>query len=155
MQNKIGFCLLLLSLTTASFGQLSQSDTVQSAPPVDYLKKSRHQKTAAWILTGLGTAGLVTTLGADMGQAVGDGFVTIFTLGTVEPEYKSYTGYYLVSAACIGAGIAYFVAASKNKRKAAALNTTTYFKMEKAYMVYGGAFHNQYYPAVAVSIHLP
>ena len=155
MTSKIIFCLLLLSFTITSFGQLSGSDTLPPLTKADYLKKSRHQKTAAWILTGVGTVGLMTTLGADMGQAIGGGLTTIVSLGTVEPEYKSYTGYYLLSAACIGAGIGYFVAASKNKKRAAALNVTTYFKIEKAQMAYGTSFNNQYYPAAAIRIQLP
>ena len=149
------FLSLLMAFTINTFGQQLGIDSSRPVLPIDYLKKSKHQNTAGWILTSIGTAGLVVTLGADMGQTLGGGVITVMSLGTVEPEYKSYTGYYLLSAACLGAGIAYFVAASKNKKRAASLGPSAYLKIEKAHMVYGATCSNQYYPAVALRIRLP
>ncbi len=51
-------CFLLLIVSAASFSQQTESNPSQSTPDIDYLKKSKHQKTAAWILTSAGTVGL-------------------------------------------------------------------------------------------------
>ena len=104
---KIFVLTSLLVFTTASFGQ--QVVPKQPLTQADYLKKSKKQKTAAWILTGAGTACLIVTTVADAGQSVNGGLTTLFSLGIVEPEYKSYTVPYLLSAACAISGIYLFI----------------------------------------------
>jgi hypothetical protein len=69
------------------------------------------------MLTGAGMVGLLLTSGAEVGEAVGDGMVSLFSFGTVEPEYKSYTVRYLLSATALRTGVALFIASSKSKRK--------------------------------------
>lgn len=143
---------LFLVLTAPSFAQQTETAPAPPLTKADYLRKSKHQKTAAWILTGAGTMGLIGTAVADMSQVTGGIFVTIVTVGTVEPDYKSYAGYYLVSAACLGAGITYFIVAGKNKRKAKALSA--YIKMESATALHSAGFSRRSYPSVAVKIRL-
>ncbi|MBD0280438.1 MAG: hypothetical protein ICV51_14335 [Flavisolibacter sp.] len=154
MMKKVILSILLLSFTALSFSQQTETEPSQTAPNVDYLKRSKHQKTAAWILTSAGTVGLLVTMMSDAAQAVGGGLTTVFSLGTVEPEYKSYTAYYLLSAAGVGAGIGFFIAAGKNKRKAMAMDASTYLKMERAPVVQSGSIRNQPYPSVAVRMTL-
>ena len=144
--------LLLTCFTATAFSQ-------QLPPPPkltyhDYLQKSKKQKTAAWVLTSAGTVGLMATLGADLGQALGGGLTTVISLGTVEPEYKSYTVPYLLSAACLVGGIGFFVAASKNKQRARSLYPSAVFKMEKAPVLQANGIKNQHYPSIAVNISL-
>jgi len=147
---KIIISTLLLAFATASFSQ--QSAPKQHWTETDYLKKSKKQKTAAWIFTGAGTAGLIVTLAADASQAVGGGLITVFSLGTVEPEYKSYTVPYLLSAACVVSGVYLFVASSKNKKKAK--RASVFINMEKATVLQGMAISNQSFPALGVKISL-
>lgn len=151
MQKKMMVCLLLVATTLMAAGQQT-SPTPQQPAPVNYLKKSKNQKTAAWILTGAGTAGLFITLSADMSQAVGGGLTTVFSLGTVEPEYKSYTVPYILSGAAIVGGVTLFLAAAKNKDRARA--ATTYLKMERTEQVQQGKLTRQAFPAVGVRMGL-
>jgi len=138
---KIIVLSLLLVFATASFSQ--QSFQKQSLLQTDYLKKSKHQKTAAWILTGAGTAGLAITLASDATRA-------IFSIGTVEPEYKSYAVPYLLSAACVVGGIYLFIASSKNKKKAKA--ASAFINMEKVPVLHGTSVINQSFPVIGVKI---
>ncbi|HZH94878.1 MAG TPA: hypothetical protein VEY06_03295, partial [Flavisolibacter sp.] len=99
---KISILLIVILSALISLAQ----DTTAGKPSIeiDYLKKSKQQKTAAWVLTGAGTVGLLTTLLADATQTVGGAFVTAITLGSVEPENKSYAVPYLLSSAAIIGG---------------------------------------------------
>jgi hypothetical protein len=147
---KIIILPMLLAFVAASFGQ--QITPKQNWTETDYYKKSKKQKTAAWIFTGAGTAGLIVTSIADASQALSGGFTTVFSLGTVEPEYKSYTVPYLLSAACVISGIYLFVASSKNKKKAKA--ATVFINMEKTPVLQQTIISNQSFPAVGVRISL-
>jgi cytochrome bd-type quinol oxidase subunit 2 len=147
---KIIISTMLLAFATASFCQ--QVAPKQHWTETDYYKKSKKQKTAAWILTGAGTAGLIITTIADAGQSVNGGLTTLFSLGTVEPEYKSYTVPYLLSAACVISGIYLFIASSKNKKKAKA--ATVFINMEKAPVLQQAMIRNQSFPALVLKISL-
>ncbi len=103
------------------------------------------------MLTGAGTAGLIATLGADASQAIGGGLTTVFSLGTVEPEYKSYTVHYLLSAAAIIGGITLFTASSKNKRKAKTL--IAFINMETAPVIQQNKISSQSFPVMGLKVH--
>src|SRR4030095_3314674 len=147
---KIIILQMLLAVVAASFGQQITPKPLWTES--DYYIKSKKQKTAAWILTGVGTAGLIVTLAADAGQALGGALTTAFSVGTVEPEYKSYTVPYVLSAATLIGGIYLFVASSKNKKKARAASVT--INMEKAPTLRGTVLSNHSFPAVGVRIRL-
>src|SRR4029078_10019706 len=100
---KIIILTMLLAFVAASFGQ--QITPNQDWKETNYYKKRKKQKTAAWILTGVGTAGLLLTAVADAGQVITGALVTVISVGTYEPEYKSYTVPYVISAACVVSGI--------------------------------------------------
>ena len=147
---KIIILTMLLAFVAASFGQ--QITPNQDWKETNYYKKSKKQKTAAWILTGVGTAGLLVTAVADAGQVMTGALVTVISVGTYEPEYKSYTVPYVISAACVVSGIYLFIASSKNKRKAKA--ATAFIDMETAPVLQGTVFNKQSFPVVGVKIHL-
>ncbi|HLF45593.1 MAG TPA: hypothetical protein VI548_04175 [Chitinophagaceae bacterium] len=142
--------LMLLVLPIVSFSQQAQ----QAAMPVntDYLKKSKTQKTAAWIITGAGSMGLLVTALADASQETSGALVTFFSLGTVEPTYKSYTGLYLASAALTAVGISFFITSANNKKKA--ISATTSFKMEKSPTLQNGKLSSHASPALSLKINL-
>ena len=142
--------MVLFAFGATSFGQ--QAVPKQHWTDSEYYKKSKKQKTAAWLLTGAGTAGLFITLLADASQAVGGGFITIISIGTVEPEYKSYTVPYLLGAACVISGVYLFAASSKNKKKAKA--ASVFMNIEKMPVLQGMVFSNQSVPAIGMRIRL-
>lgn len=149
MYKIIAFAVLIVFSTTSFCQQIVKKPTLAST---DYLQKSKKQKTAAWIITGTGATGLIVTTVVDAGQAVNGGLTTLFSLGTVEPEYKSYTVPYLLSAACAIGGVYLFIASSKNKKKA---NTSSaFFRMEKIPVYQQTVFSNQSVPSLALKISL-
>jgi len=128
---KIIAYFLMLVLPVISFCQ----NTNDSVPVVktDYLAKSKSQKTAAFILLGIG----ITTLTI---AAVGD--LDLDVLGTVV----------IVGGVATIASIPLFIASRKNKRRA--MNASAFIKMEKATVVEMQSFVQAPYPAIAFKINL-
>lgn len=128
---KIMIYFLLLSLPVTSFCQKSND----SVPVIktDYLAKSKSQKTAAFILLGIG----VTTLTI---AAVGD--LDFDALGAVV----------VVGGVATVASIPLFIASGKNKRKA--MKASAFIKMEKATSFQRQSFVQSSYPAIAFKINL-
>ena len=126
---KIMVYFLLLALPATSFCQ----KTNDSVPVVktDYLAKSKSQKTAAFILLGIG----VTTLTI---AAVGD--LDFDALGAVV----------VVGGVATIASIPLFIASGKNKRKA--MKASTSIKMETIPLFQKQSFVQNSYPAFSVNI---
>ena len=144
------FFLLIISATSFSLQTSTSKATLTKA---DYLKKSKNQKTAAWVLTGAGTAGLFVSLLADASQETSSALISLFSLGTVEPpEYKSYTVPYLLSVASVIGGVTLFIASSRSKKKA--MNASVYFKVETVPVIQQTSFASRPYPALVVKINL-
>ena len=142
MKHIIFFCLLL-HLSISSVAQYTDTSATRLA--TDYLKKSNKQKTAGWILLG-GGAGLV-----GIGVIVGVGTVWNDLLegdtrGTDAAGIMMATG--LVSMA---GSIPLFIAAGKNRRKAAA---TVSVKMEKATIINTWITSVNRYPALSIRVRL-
>lgn len=135
---------ILLAFATASFGQ-------QSAPKLhwtetDYYKKSKKQKTWAWITTSVGVAVIVPALIADSNPAFGE--VPVLDEG----EQLVYTTGYVIGGACIATGIVLFVASDKNKKKARA--ASVFIRMEKAPVIQAAAVSTRSFPAFALRLSL-
>lgn len=128
---KIMIYFLMFAFPSTSFCQKSND----SVPVVktDYLAKSKSQKTAAFILLGIG----VTTLTI---AAVGD--LDLDALGAVV----------VVGGVATVASIPLFIASGKNKRKA--MKTSALMKMEKATIFERQSFVQSSYPALAFKINL-
>lgn len=127
--------VLLLSLAAVTFSQ--QSEPVNANVNVDYLKKSKNQKTAAWILTSAGTIAIAAAFIHDLNN--------IFT------DSKSLTGFYIAGASMISGGVILFTASGRNKRKAASTSTAflqTRFIMGTS-MIKGD---NKNYPALNITV---
>ncbi|MFC0774035.1 hypothetical protein [Terrimonas alba] len=137
---KITSLILLLAIATSAFSQHVEPATVQ--PRRDYLRKSKTQKTFAWILTGVGvtavTIGLLT-------QDYVDAFTSI-----AEEKNSSSPAVYAVGGACIAGGIVLFIASSKNKRKANAIHA--FFRMEKITEPRISIAGNTRYPALGLRL---
>ena len=107
-------CTVLLLITSRSFCQ--QTDSSRSLTSQDYLKKSKNQKTAAWILLG---GGFALAVGASI-------------LDVSSDWSKSETPYLVaISAGCASmlGSIPLFIAAGRNKRKG--MNASTYFQIRQ------------------------
>ena len=128
---KIMVYFLLLALPVTSFCQKT-NDSV-SVVKTDYLAKSKSQKTAAFILLGIG----VTTLAI---AAVGD--LDLDALGAVV----------VVGGVATIASIPLFIASGKNKRKAN--NFTGNIKMENAPFFQNRSFVQKSFPAFSVKCSL-
>ncbi|HJS55153.1 MAG TPA: hypothetical protein VJ765_11440 [Chitinophagaceae bacterium] len=75
---------------------------------IDYLQKSKNQKTWAWIIASGGAIAILAAFAHDLNNILTDA--------------NSLTGLYIAGGAMVGVGVILFSAAAKNKRKA---NTTS------------------------------
>jgi len=139
---KLTCLLLMLVLSIRIFGQ-------QTTPVVntDYLKKSKSQKTIAWVLLGGGS--VLTTIG--LGVALSGGLDCAFGDPNCDRNQTLANILAISGSAAILGSIPLFIAAGKNKRKAAA---SVFFKMENSTNIYQYAGFNSRYPAVAILVRL-
>ena len=136
MKKIIIFTMLMIT-ANATFGQQTIPNPTLSKQ--DYLQKSKHQKRAAWILVSGGS--LCAMLGTVQFNFAGsDGEVNNST-GTV---------FLVTGLAAIGASIPFFIASSKNKKKAENVS----FRIEKAPHIQQGSFVFRSYPALSFRINL-
>lgn len=151
---KIMVYFLLLALSATSFCQ----KTNDSVPAVktDYLKKSKNQKTAAWILLGGGFALSTTSILIGTPKATEDLSYGLggYFLGQPAPEndYTAETILLVTGTAAMLGSIPLFIASGKNKKKA--MNMTTNIKMENAIIIQRQSFVQSSYPAIAFKINL-
>ena len=112
MKKMIAFSLLLIA-SVASFGQQTNETTQLSKQ--DYLQKSKHQKTAAWLLLGGGTV-LVTIGGLINAHEVYDPY-------SFDRNYSNKgTPLTIAGTLAIAGSIPLFIVAAKNKKKAMSLS---------------------------------
>jgi hypothetical protein len=153
MRKIIPFTLLLL-FSIASFCQSTPNDlpTVKT----DYLKKSKNQKTAAWILLGGGFALSMTSFVIATPKAAEDMTYVLggFIVGQPAPEndYTAESILLVTGTAAMVVSIPLFIASGKNKKRA--MNMTTNIKMEKATIIERQSFVQSSYPAIAFKIDL-
>lgn len=128
-------CLLLAIVANSAYSQ--QTTPAKPLTKQDYLKKSKNQKTAAWLfLVGGGTA---IALGARDVDPV---------LSNAE-ETRS-TALVVTGIAALGVSTTLFIISANNKRKAQMMS----FKMEKAPVIQQGGFAYRSYPAVSLRLKL-
>jgi membrane protein DedA with SNARE-associated domain len=151
---KIILYAMMFAIPALSFAQSTENKV--PAIKTDYLKKSKNQKTAAWILLGGGFALTTTSILIATPKATEDisyGFGG-FLAGQPAPE-NNYTAESILlvtgTAAMLGS-IPLFIASGKNKRKATTM--TTSIKMEQATMIQNLSFVQRSYPAIALKINL-
>ncbi len=147
-------CILVLMLAGIAATSYSQQ-TPAAAEQHDYdyyMKKSKRQSIAGWTLITAGTAGLVATLMNDVGESIGDMYVSALFPAAEEPEKPSSAGYYVASGVALVAGLVILSNARQNKQKASALQTS--FKMEQAPVLYSNGFGSKSYPSVSLKVGL-
>jgi hypothetical protein len=126
---KLFYFFALLLISTGSFSQQNQSvniaisgmpavaksrhdQPIKISEPNDYLRKSRTQKTFAWILAGIGTVCIIMPLA---GNNSGDSHSWI---NFDQLKHDLNTLSYLTGAVFIGASIPLFIAGHRNKLRA-------------------------------------
>ena len=136
---------MVLAFTTVSFAQQITPKQDLNWKESDYFKKSKTQKTVAWILLGGGvalfTGGLIAHYNYINNQDNPFAELTETTTG----EFVAVVGVLMV-----GGSIPLFISSSRNKSKAKA--ASVFIDMEKAQVVQGTVFSCQPFPAVGVRI---
>ena len=100
------FTFIILAFFTATYGQ-ETTITIPEITKAEYLKKTKNQKKAAWILLGTGSLAII--------------------LGTIEvnPNYgeNNNSSFFLVGGLiAIGASVPLFIASARNKKKGMSLS---------------------------------
>ena len=134
---KATILFVLTLFATVTFCQ--QEVTKPKITSVDLLKKSKTQKTFAWVLAG--------TSAISFGKAFSD----MLDEDIFSDEYQhSYVLSVGIGAASLAGSIILFVASKKNKRKANA--ASVFIDMEKVLLIQGTSFINQSYPVIGLKI---
>ena len=141
---------IILILTAAmfffkSFGQ--QIEPAPASPKQDYLKKSKKQKTAAWILLGAGTAMIITGVALQANEIKNDPYNPVAPLTDQSESGAAFFGVGLLAAA---GSIPLFIASSRNKRKAASIS----FKNERFQYLKNSSVVYLPMPAVSLKVSL-
>jgi len=141
---KIIIYILLLVIPAVSFSQ----STTTNAPVVkiDYLQKSKNQKTAAWILLGGGT--VLSSVGLVIAA---ENVFSGFGIGSSGSYNTGMVLFYTGGAAMFGS-IPFFISSAKNKRKS--MSASAGIKMEKLPVTRQTSFAQNSYPAVSLKISL-
>ena len=144
---KIFFISLLLIMTVATFSQ-----QIKPAPTLtkqDYLRKSKTQKTFAWILLGGGTAFVATGFFIAASTV---GFIVINRLVTGQPgpSAPGATVLILTGGVTMLGSIPLFIASTKNKKKALSLS----FKNETVPQIQRNSFVYHAIPSLSLKIRL-
>ena len=128
------FIFIFSALVFSSFSQPVNSSAALTKQ--DYLKKSKNQKITAWVLLGGGTITWLAGASKNMNQDdnIDGGGEVAMTVG----------GLAALSS------IPFFIMASKNKKKAAAIS----FRMEKVQAVLQQNLVYHLYPALSLNIAL-
>lgn len=140
--------ILILVLNSVSFCQ--QSNPSQKFTKQDYLKKSKSQKTAAWLVLGAGVVLTSAGFAVELNNA-NDALIGLFSLQ--QPKSSDDGGVLFFSGLAAMAGsIPLFIASSKNKKRANAISAS--FKMESRSTVQKSAFVRTSFPALSLKFSL-
>jgi hypothetical protein len=90
------------------------------------------------------------TLVADAGQVAEGAFVTIITVGTVQPERKSFTIPYVASAAVLAGGITLLAASSRTKRRMK--DVSHFFAVEHTEVVQRSGYRKHALPVAGIRV---
>jgi hypothetical protein len=135
--------IMLLMLASAAFSQ--QNNPSSTMTKQDYLKKSKNQKKVALIMLGGGTTLMLTGAIIPKGPVTRDNFLW--------NEYKNdgiRGAFVLTGFVSMLGSIPFFIASSKNKRKAASVHIHN----EKIQTLQKGSLAYKFIPAVRLMIRL-
>ncbi len=143
---KITILILLLSLSIASFSQLTNNTATTGQK--EFLKKSKQQNTAAWILVAGG--GVLFTAGL---AVYPKDYFWIFNESPEKLKRANTASVLIISGmASMAVSVPLFVIAASNKRKANAASLG--FKMETVPVQQQRSFVKTSYPSLSLKISL-
>ncbi len=136
--------MMMAVLITALFTGISLESFSQEISKMDYLEKSKQQKTAGWILLGGGAALAV------VGSTVMYENFCIFCSNTMENSFNAGTALAVIGSAAMIASVPMFISSRNNAEKAAFIA----FKNQPLDIPrYSGKIPRSY-PAISLSIPL-
>src|SRR5687767_15057391 len=147
---KIILYAILFAIPALSFTQSTNSNV----PPVktDYLKKSKNQKTAAWVLLGGGFALSTTSIliaTPKVAEDYGNIFAGVFSGEPVpQNDYTAENILLVAGTAAMLTSIPFFIASKKNKKRDIIMSAN--IKMENATMIQKQSFVQNSYPAIVL-----
>ena len=139
---KINLLAIVLILSVQLFSQSAPTEA-------DFLlKRSKSQKTGAWLLLGGGIASI--TAGALIGPAEVSDYNNIWDPFDDEHDGIGGTGFIVGGTLAVLGSIPLFMAAARNKKDAVLIS----LKEEKTQVIYHGSFADRSYPAISLRIKL-
>jgi len=144
---KIIVCCLVLSVTLCGYSQ--QIDPTPTLTKQDYLKKSKQQRTTGWIMAGGGIGIALLSLSSATNP---DNWLIpgILPDPANEDRFKKGSGFFLLGSAIVLGSVPLFIAAGKNKRKAAQLSVST----QNIRQLYTNRFASKAIPSLQLKIAL-
>ena len=140
--------LFLLLFVIALLRVDAQAQAGKQLSKADYLKKSRNQNTAAWILLGGGAAMVSAGAIISLNEAA-NSLGNLFSPDVEEPSSAGPILFFTGAASMLGS-IPLFIASSRNKRNASGLSA--YFRLENRPLLQRSSFTKAAYPALALKI---
>lgn len=131
--------LLMLAISTSLFSQQTTADR-----KTNYQHKSKIQKTVALILLGGGATLVLTDILIPRGEVIHEGFWDSYKNDGIKTTFG------LTGIVSMLGSIPFFIASSKNKRKAASVSIYN----EKIQTLQKGSFAYNFVPAVRLTIRL-
>lgn len=147
---KIILLTSLLAFTSASFGQ-QPSASKPAFTQTDYLKKSKNQKTAGFILAGAGTGLIIASFIIPRGALESGGCIGPYC----SEKYKNdgiKNGFLIAGAVTALASIPLFIVSGKNKKKAN--SASVFIDMKNVPVVQQTTISMQSYPVMELKISL-
>jgi hypothetical protein len=118
--------------------------TFSQQSKADYLKRSRNQKKAGWILLSAGSATVITSIIFPKGGLIADYSPAKYSFENLK------TTLFIIGGSLNLSSVPFFIYSGKNKRKAAAVS----FKMENYRQPYKLGYANTSFPAIIVRFKL-
>ena len=147
---KLIFLLSFIAATACCFAQ--ETDITKPLNKNDYLQKSKNQKTAAWVMLGVGAAldaaGIAKTL-SNASKEV-DYIFGQPQQQAVSVNHGAEYALYIAGTAALATSLTLFIAAKRNKTKAASLS----FKNELAPQLQSSTVHYSPVPSLSLKIKL-
>ncbi len=137
---------LLIPVVVTCFGQ--QTTPTSTTIQADYLKKSKNQKTAAWILLGGGAALFTAGMLIPKGEEQWDTYYGWPMKENKNDGIKGALG--LTGVLSMAGSIPLFIASGKNKRRAASVSAN--FKMQRSQVIRRASFADRSFPATAITL---
>lgn len=134
--------VLFLIFSNFTFSQ--QVSPVPQLTKQDYLKKSKSQKTIAWILAGVGVTSVIISI------ATVDGTEIFSSIAGNDKPINRFGALFFGGSAVALSSIPLFIISDKNKRKAMSLS----FKMEQVPQLQIASLVNKPTPSVSLKISL-